>query len=674
MQDGWLEIPYYQQFVEFPLHKGGMMKRCYAIILIFGMLVGLPNGWIQAQEAEPVTTPETTAAETVEPQGPSDPAEVAAFLDGVMVAHMESYHIAGAVVAVVKDGKLFFAKGYGYADVEKKKPVIADKTLFRTGSTGKLFTWTAVMQLQEKGLLDLDADINIYLKKFKIPETFPQPITMTHLLTHTPGFEDRFTGMGALTPKDIVPLGDYLARHMPARVRPAGQLTAYSNYGAALAGYIVEVVSGMPYEKYVEENIFKPLDMMNSTFVQPLPAHLAENMSVGYEFKNGQYEAKDFEILRSLAPAGSMSCTAVDMANFMIAHLGGGAYLEKRILNEETVKKMHSQLFANDAKTTGNAHGFWEYHHNNLRIIDHGGDTVYFHTLLSLVPGKNIGFFVSYNTLPERNPRSALLKAFLNRYYPMPDTIELKPLSKDKDNHRLQRFTGSYQMARSSYTTYEKVAGLFPFLNISTTKDGKLLARSKQWIQVEPLVFQEVGGQDTMVFKEDREGNITHVFLSPIPHSACIKLQGIDNPVYHYILLLICGLLFLSTWRWPFAALYRKLCHRKDQKEKGQEPIWARLLAGIMSTLYILTFIGLIIVFSDAEGLLFGSAVPFLKIVLAIPLVAILLTLGTLFFTILAWVKKYWNPCQRLHYTLVALASLAFIWFLNYWNLIGFKI
>lgn len=650
------------------------MKQCYSIILIFGMIFGLLKGFIQAQEAEPETTPETTAAVPAAPQGPSDPAELAAFLDGVMVAHMESYHIAGAVVAVVKDGKLFFAKGYGYADVEKKKPVIADKTLFRTGSTGKLFTWTAVMQLQEKGLIDLEADINTYLNKFKIPETFPQPITMTHLLTHTPGFEDRFTGLAVRKPEDIVPLGEYLARHMPARVRPPGQLTAYSNHGAALAGYIVEKVSGMPYEKYVEEHIFKPLDMMNSTFVQPLPAHLAENMSVGYEYKNGQYEAKGFELFGSMAPAGSMSCTAVDMANFMIAHLDMGAYREKRILNEETVKKMHTQLFANDPKTTGNAHGFWEYHHNNLRIIDHGGDTLYFHTLLSLVPGKNIGFFVSYNTLPERNPRSALLKAFLNRYYPMPDTPDPKPLPQGKDNDRLQRFTGSYQLARSPYTTYEKVTGLFPFLNISTIDDGKLLARSKQWIQVESLVFQEVGGQDTMVFKEDQEGNITHVFLSPIPQSACIKLQGIHNPVYHYILLVICGLLFLSTWRWPFAALYRKLCCPKDQKEKGDEPIWARLLAGIMSTFYILTFIGLIIVLSDEIGLIFGSAVPFLKIVLAIPLVAVLLTLGTLFFTFLAWVKKYWNPCQRLHYTLVALASLAFIWFLNYWNLLGFKI
>jgi CubicO group peptidase (beta-lactamase class C family) len=651
-----------------------MMKRSYSIILIFGLILGLVNGWIQAQEAEPGTTPGTTETVPAEPQGPNDPAEVAAFLDGVIAAHMESYHIAGAVVAVVKDGKLFFAKGYGYADVDKKKPVIADKTLFRTGSTGKLFTWTAVMQLVEKGLVDLDADINIYLKEFKIPGTFPQPITMTHLLTHTPGFEDRFTGLAVRKPGDIVPVGEYLARHLPARVRPPGQLTAYSNHGTALAGYIVEVVSGMPYEKYVEENIFKPLDMMNSTFVQPLPAYLAENMSVGYEFKNGRYEAKDFEIFKGLAPAGSMSCTAVDIANFMIAHLNKGAFREKRILKEETVKKMHTQLFANDPKTTGNAHGFWEYYHNQLRILDHGGDTLYFHTLLSLVPEKNIGFFVSYNTLPEKNPRSALLKAFLNRYYPKPDTPGPKPLPQDKNNDRLQRFTGSYQLARSPYTTYEKVTGLFPFLNISTIDDGKLLARSKQWIQVEPLVFQELGGQDTMVFKEDQEGNITHVFLSPMPHSACIKLQGIHNPVYHYILLVICGLLFLSTWRWPFALLYRKVCRRKNQKEKGPESIWARLLAGIMSTFYILTVIGLIIVFSDETGLIFGSAVPFLKIVLVLPLVALLLTLAVLFFSFLAWVKKYWTPCERLHYTLIALASLAFLWFLHYWNLLGFKI
>ena len=649
------------------------MKRCYARILIFGLMIGLAMGLIRARDAESpaaaepgITPPEKMQIST----GPNDPAELAAFLDGAMAAHLEAYHIAGAVVAVVKDGKLFFTKGYGYAEVEKKKPVIPDKTLFRTGSTAKLFTWTAVMQLVEKGLIDPDADVNTYLEAFKIPATFPEPITMIHLLTHTPGFEDRFTGVGAQKPGELVPLGEFLARHMPARVRPPGIITAYSNYGTALAGYIVEVVSGLPFEQYVEENIFKPLDMLHSTFYQPLPSHLAESMSKGYKYKNGIYEAQEFELINGMAPAGAMSCTAADMAKFMLAQLNLGEYEGHRILTGETVKKMHTRLFANDPKVTGNAYGFWEVRYNHLRIIDHGGDTIYFHTLLALVPEKNIGFFVSYNTQPERNPRYALLEAFLDRYYPAAAVEEPLPLKHDKSE--LSRFTGSYGMARASFTTYEKIAELFPFLNVSITKEGRLLARSRQWVQVEPLVFHEVGGQETMIFKEDQQGKINYLFLSAIPHSAFIKAEGAANPFLHYMILGICGFLFLSTWRWPLSALSRKLCRSK--KEKGHEPIWARLVAIIMSTLFILTVIGIVIVFGEPEGLLFGGAIPFLKVVLAIPLLAVILTLGTLFYTVLAWIKRYWTPCQRFHYTLVAAAALVFTWFLNYWNLLGFKI
>src|SRR5215211_421034 len=124
-------------------------------------------------------------------QGPTDPAEMKAFLDEELGREMEKYHIAGAAVSVVKDGELFFAKGYGYADLENKIPVDPEQTIFRIGSVGKLFTWTAVMQLVEQGKLDLDEDINDYLD-FRIPDTYPQPITLKHLLTHTAGFETRY--------------------------------------------------------------------------------------------------------------------------------------------------------------------------------------------------------------------------------------------------------------------------------------------------------------------------------------------------------------------------------------------------------------------------------------------------------------------------------------------------
>ena len=260
-------------------------------VLLFSLIPSLSSG----QEAASAPPPAT--------QGPSDPKELEAFIDGIMAVELEANHIVGATISVVKDGQLFFAKGYGYANFKSKTPVLPDRTMFRPGSVSKLFTWTAVMQLYEQGKLNLDADVNTYLKEFKIPATFPQPITMNHLLSHTPGFEERSTGLMAREPKDLRPMGEFLASHMPARVRPPGELTSYSNYGTALAGYIVEVVSGVPFEQYIEENIFKPLGIEHSTFRQPLPEALVPNMSSGYSYKNGAF--KDVHRLAGFSAAES---------------------------------------------------------------------------------------------------------------------------------------------------------------------------------------------------------------------------------------------------------------------------------------------------------------------------------------------------------------------------------
>lgn len=287
-----------------------------------------------------------------------------AFLDGLIGKQLDEYHIPGATVAVVKDGELFFAKGYGYADLEQNRPVVADQTLFRIGSTSKLFTWTAVMRLAEQGKLDLNADVNTYLKDFKIPATlrraqggaYLQPITMLHLMSHTAGFEDNILGMMAPNAEAMIPLHDYLARYMPARVRPPGRLTAYSNYGAAVAGYIVEVISGMPIEQYVEDNIYKPLQMSRSTFRQPVPPDLASALAVAYGY-DGSFYALPFEYINA-SPEGAMSTTATDIAKFMIAHLQDGRYSEARILQSTTAQRMHQRLFANDPRLSGITSGF----------------------------------------------------------------------------------------------------------------------------------------------------------------------------------------------------------------------------------------------------------------------------------------------------------------------------
>ncbi len=209
-----------------------------------------------------------------------------AWLDGYMPYALKRGGVAGAVVVVVKDGQVLVEKGYGVSDTKTGAPVDPKKTLFRPGSVSKLFTWTAVMQQVEAGKIDLDADVNKYLD-FKIPPRDGKPVTMRNIMTHTTGFEETSKGLIVLEPKNLPTLEHELKKWVPTRVFAPGTTPAYSNYGAALAGYIVQRVSGEDFDAYVENHIFKPLGMANATFRQPLPASLAPQMSKGYNSADG---------------------------------------------------------------------------------------------------------------------------------------------------------------------------------------------------------------------------------------------------------------------------------------------------------------------------------------------------------------------------------------------------
>lgn len=258
--------------------------------------------------------------------GGIDRAELEAFLDDRFARDMEANHIAGAAVAVVEDGRLLLARGYGQADIENDVPVDPDRTVFRVGSVGKLFTWTAVMQLVEAGRLDLGADVNAYLD-FRIPATYPQPITLAHLMTHTSGFEDMLLESVVSDAGDLVSEREWLTAHMAARVRPPGDSAGYSNYNAMLAGYIVARVAGQPYADYVQTHIFDPLGMAHSTVQSRMPPDLRASASVGYTFVGGAFQPfPDYTPQPALLPSGGHRASVTDMARFMIAHLEGGRY------------------------------------------------------------------------------------------------------------------------------------------------------------------------------------------------------------------------------------------------------------------------------------------------------------------------------------------------------------
>ena len=629
-----------------------------------------------AQTQESLSPPMQESTPTEAGSGLQNPADLEAFLDGIMAAHMETHHIAGATISVVKDGKVFFAKGYGFADIKDKKPVLADRTLFRIASISKLFTWTAVMQLVEQGKLDLNTDVNTYLKAVQIPATYPQPITLTHLFTHTPGFED-IMSYAARKPEELIPLGEFIKTYMPTRVWPPGQFTAYSNYGTAMAGYIVELISGIPFEDYVEQNIYRPLGMEHSSFRQPLPPDLAPDVSTGYRFKNGVFQSEDFELLNGDYPAGSMSTTATDIARFMVAHLQNGEYESQRILREDTAKLMHTRLFSHDPRIGGNAHGFWERRLNGLSILEHGGDILCFHSLFMLIPEKNAGFFVSYNSVGSSGlARYELFQSFLNRYYPGPAAPE--PAASADFQKRAGRYAGTYEMNRRSYTKYDKFAALLTPVKFGATPEGNLLLvmpaglGTKAFVEMERDVFREVGGQETIIFREDESGQVRYAFYSAFPEMAFVKLKGAQVPSFHYLIAGVSVILFLTAaLGWPVGALGRVVCRRP--RYGNPAPKAARWLAGGMSAFFLLFLVGLAVAAGDLEQFFYGVPSVF-KVSLAFPVAAAILAVGVLVFTLIAWRKKYWTGCSRIHYTLVFLAALAFLWLLNFWNLLGWKI
>jgi CubicO group peptidase (beta-lactamase class C family) len=232
-----------------------------------------------------------------------------------MAEWIDAHKGPGAVVVVVKRDAEVFARGYGFADISARRPFTADATLVRPGSISKLFTGIAVMQLVDAGKLDLDRDVNGYIDFVISTPEGGVPVTLRRLLTHRAGFEEHIKGLFSNN-RDPEPLGRWLAEGLPQRLFPKGDVEAYSNYGFALAGYIVERLSGEPFADYMQRHILDPLGMRHSTFRQPLPDDLAPLIAKGYR-RSDAPPLKFFETI--VAPAGGLSATGTDMGRFIRA-------------------------------------------------------------------------------------------------------------------------------------------------------------------------------------------------------------------------------------------------------------------------------------------------------------------------------------------------------------------
>jgi len=554
-------------------------RKLLALAAALGLTLQAPGA---AQAAAPTQTPSPAAGTPA-----LTAADATTWLDGFMPYAIRRGNIAGAVVVVVKDGQVLTEKGYGVSDVATGAPVSPTETLFRPGSVSKLFTWTAVMQLVEQHKIDLDADINTYLD-FKIPPAYGKPITMRELMQHTEGFGEVAKHLLVTDPAHARTIEGYLKTWTPPRIFAPGEVPAYSNYGATLAGYIVQRVSGEPFDDYIAHHIFQPLGMNHSSMDQPLPANLAPLMSKGYRAASNAPDP--FEIV-SATPAGGLSASGDDMGKFMLAHLGQGRLGSAQILQPQTAALMHRQSFQIAPPLPGFALGFYHEDRNGHEIIGHAGDTNLFHSDLHLFVNDGVGLFVSFNSAGTAGAagviRTELLRQFADRYFPAAPAAPLPTLASAKQDGA--KMVGSWRLSRRAEGNFLDLAYLLGEAKIAMAPDGLMTVSSLKntagapikWREIGPFVWQESGGESKMAAVV-KDGAVTAIAFDNEPPVFVLQRTPLSRQsgLLFPILGAATGLLAILGLSWPISAFVRWR-YGKSFAHTGRRATAYRLVRGL---------------------------------------------------------------------------------------------
>lgn len=597
-------------------------------------------------------------------------AQFEAYLDGLVAAQTSEHRLAGMTFALVRGDAVVLAKGYGFADIATLTPVDPARHLFRPGSVSKLFTWTAVMQLVEQGQLDLDADVGKYVSQFELPNAFDEPLTLAHLMTHAPGLEDRFTGLFGDSPDDNMPLADSLAQGMPAQVRSPGGDPSYSNWATALAGLIVANVSGMPFETYVDTRILAPLGMHRSTFTEPLPEHLAPDMATGYVNEDGGLAVFPFEHIGNFGPAGAMSATASDIAQFMLAHLNGGRAGDAQILSPATTATMHTPLARAHPQTAAMAHGFYETYHNGQRFIGHGGDTIAFHSEMLLDPVGQFGFFLSFNSTDGAQARTAIVNGVIDYFYP-PTTPRFTAEPLAGSAQRIAEIAGAYRFNRRSYTTLEAMLGVAGDLAITPAKAAgaifmPLPQPGTRFHEIEPYVFQQFGGDARLIFTPPDAAGGGQMHIRSMPFMVADKVGGLTAASTHQLVIALTVLASLFVLI-NFARNFR------DGLGGGAAGGRLALAAGSLAFLLFAVTMGVVLATVDMNHVVFAFPPAGTGLALGFAVLGGIATLAAWAMLLPVWRAPACSVWARLRYTWVLIVFTLFLFVLNYWNMLGWK-
>ncbi len=594
--------------------------------------------------------------------------DVEEFFDELVPQQLLENNIAGATIAVTQGDKILMVKGFGFADIEQSIPVDGRRSVFRIASVSKLFIWSSVMQLVEKGQLSLDEDVNTYLD-FTIPDTFQKPITLWNLMTHTPGFEDKNIGIAVRGYDQLVTLERFLKDNMPKRVNEPGKQAAYSNYGAALAGYIVQRVSGVPFEQYVEENIFQPLGMMDSTYRQPLPKRLANRMVKGYEFKEGEYIEGTFEYMNDF-PAGSVSTTAGDMAKFSIANINGASGLDTPILTSETMREMQKPQYSNHPLAVPMGLGFEGKRFNNKSFFGHGGDINHFKSRILFYPEEGVGIFMAFNASDVGAVRHNIFQKFTETFFSEAgeEAYAVNALSNLTDN-----VEGDYVSNRRSHTTIEKLfwsvaAGITVREKSNGFIEADIFGSTHQFQRVKKGIYEGVSGPSefgALIFeKADEDSAVNNLYLSQLGSMYFEQARFVESVSVHARVLIFSLISFLLL---PVVILWLS---RGSAINKTLVKKIGFLTLAIGGLLLVFTIVAAM---NINEELMFGVSL-LLKVVLLAPVLCMFMLVAVAGLFIGAYKNGQLSIGSGLVILLFIAVTMLYLWLLSVWNFLGWNL
>ncbi|MEW6390076.1 MAG: serine hydrolase domain-containing protein [Pseudomonadota bacterium] len=644
----------------------------------------------------PAVSPKPAAAAAT-PQAPSVPAaqpvavgvaplprpELEAFVDGVVQRAMTRDHIAGVTISVVQNGQVVLKKGYGFANLGQRRPVDPDKTLFRIASISKTFTWIALMNEIESGHMRLDGPVNLYLPEpLQLKDQGKKTqVRLRDLMTHTGGFEDR--AMGQLFERDpnrIRPLADYLRQERPRRVREPGLLPSYSNYGVALAGAAVANVTGKPFEQLISEEIILPTGMRHTTFREarpwrdnlpaPMSEDLAAELSDGFSWTSLGWKVQPREFIGQVAPAGSASSTAGDMARYMTLLLNGGVIDGKTVFSPKTAQAFRTPMYRPAPEAAGWNAGFQDIPlPGGRRGFGHAGATLFFHSNMVIAPDLGLGVFISVNTDSGANLPATLPATIIEHFYAKPPAA---PPASAMTYEQAKLYEGDYLTTRRAY------GGLEGFINrvigratVRATPDGRLSISEGGSAALfnaagRPGVFKAVDGPLIIVF--DANGDRPSRFYAARGFATYERISPMRSANLLVATVILAGLASLAT---VLGTIVR------NRRESRQTPVQARAsqMQTAQAVLWLISAVCMgvfAIRSSDQTAAFFGWPSGWLLSASACALVAALMSVLTLGAPPMVWRGgrrvDSWTAGRKVAFTFTALLFVFLSVLLGLWG------